>query len=114
MEFQTLNQIEQLNEIDLKSNSKTQVIYKHSTQCGTSMMTNRTLNKELKEINNDSIDVYYLDLLRYRDLSNTISKRYNVEHESPQIIIIKGGKCIYQASHSDVSLQKALQEINDK
>ena len=112
MEFQTLNSIEQLNEIDLKSNSKIQAIYKHSTQCGVSMMANRTLSKELKEISGNTMDVYYLDLIRYRDLSNTISMRYKVEHESPQILIIKEGKCIYNASHSDVSLQKALQEIN--
>lgn len=112
MEFKILNENNQLNEIDLKSNSKIQVIYKHSTQCGISMMTDRTLNKELKEISTDSMDVYYLDLLRYRDLSSTISMRYNVEHESPQILIIKEGKCIYDASHSDVSLQKALQEID--
>lgn len=114
MAFQILNTIEQLNEIDLKSNSRVQAIYKHSTQCGISMMAIRTLNKELEEIISGTIDVYYLDLLRYRDLSNVISMRYNVEHESPQILIIKGGKCIYHASHSEVSLQKALQGINRK
>ncbi|MGE0566525.1 MAG: bacillithiol system redox-active protein YtxJ [Bacteroidia bacterium] len=112
MEFQILDKIEQLNEIDLKSNSKIQAIYKHSTQCGISMMTNRTLNKELKEISVNTLDVYYLDLIRYRDLSNTISVRYDVEHESPQILFIKEGKCIYYASHSDVSLDKAFQAIN--
>lgn len=113
MEFKTLSENSQLNEIDLKSNSRVQVIYKHSTQCGISMMTNRTLNKEMREIGSDTMDIYYLDLLRYRDLSSTISMRYSVEHESPQIIIIRGGKCIYHASHSDVSLQRALREIGE-
>lgn len=112
MGFQTLNTIAQLDEIDLKSNSRIQAIYKHSTQCGISMMANRTLNNELKEISSEVIDVYYFDLLSFRSLSNIISMRYSVEHESPQILIIKGGKCIYHASHSDVSLQKALQEID--
>lgn len=112
MDFKILNKLEQLNEIDIQSKSAIQVIYKHSTQCGVSMIANRTLSKELKEINNDSIAIYYLDLIRYRDLSNAISMRYNVEHESPQILIIKEGKCIYNASHSEVSLQKALREIS--
>lgn len=112
MEFQILNTIEQLNEIDLKSNSKIQAIYKHSTRCSISNMTNKILNKELKNVNENVIDVYYLDLILFRDISNNISTRYTIDHESPQILIIKGGKCIYYASHSDVSLERALQEIN--
>lgn len=114
MEFKILNENEQLNEIDLKSNSKIQAIYKHSTRCSISNMTNKILNRELKDINENIIDVYYLDLILFRDLSNNVSTRYTIEHESPQILIIKGGKCIYCASHSDVSLEKALQEMNGK
>ncbi len=114
MEFQVLNDIAQLNEIDIKSNSKIQAIYKHSTQCGISRIAYRILNKELEQVSGDSIAIYYLDLIRYRELSNTISMRYSIEHESPQIIIIKEGKCIYHASHSDVSLHKALNKINSK
>ncbi len=100
--------MEQLNNIDLKSNSIIQVIFKHSTRCSISNMAKKILIREMKDSNDLNIDIYYLDIINFRDISNNISIRYNVKHESPQILIIKGSKCIYHASHSDISLEKTL------
>lgn len=113
MEYKILNEINQLSEIDIQSNSKIQIIYKHSTQCSVSYFANKNLLKEMKDINSNTSDIYYLDLITYRNISNAISTRYGIRHESPQLLIIKDGKCIYDASHSDVLLKIALHEIND-
>ena len=107
MEFKTLNQVSQLSEIDQHSKSKTQVLFKHSTRCSVSSFAQRILKNELSALESDEFDVYYLDLIAFREVSNAIALRYGVEHESPQLLVIKDGKCIYNASHSDVSLENA-------
>lgn len=108
IEYKVLNEIGQLDEIDRQSHTKAQVIFKHSTRCSVSTMAKRGLDMDMKQANAQQFDIYYLDLIAYRNLSNTIATRYGVEHESPQILVIKDGKCVFDASHSDVSLEDAL------
>ena len=111
MEFKELTQISQLNDVDRRSGLKLQVIFKHSINCSTSMMAKRILLSELVNADPNKLDVYYLDLINHRDVSNHIAVRYFAQHESPQLLVIKEGKCIYNASHSDVSLTRALEEL---
>ena len=77
------------------------LIFKHSTRCSISSLALRRIesNTEEKCINN----CYYLDLLSYRDISNKIADEFNVFHASPQILIIKNGKCLYHTSHNNIS-----------
>ena len=108
MDWINLNSVEQLAEIDEKSKSKTQVIFKHSTRCSVSTFAKRILTGEWNEETQGKVDFYYLDLIAFRDVSNAIASRYSVIHESPQLLVINDGACSYNASHSDVSLEKAL------
>jgi len=108
MDWINLNSVEQLNEIDEKSKEKAQVIFKHSTRCSVSTFAKRILTSEYNDDVRAKADVYYLDLISFREVSNEIASRYSVYHESPQILVIKGGKCVYDASHSEVSFEKAL------
>jgi bacillithiol system protein YtxJ len=52
----------------------------------------------------DEVEVYYLDLLQYRSISNEIAERFGVYHESPQLLLIQNGSCVYDASHLDISV----------
>jgi bacillithiol system protein YtxJ len=52
----------------------------------------------------DDIDFYYLDLIAHRPLSNKIADLFKVHHESPQVLVIKDGKCIYDESHLAISM----------
>ncbi|MDY7395076.1 bacillithiol system redox-active protein YtxJ [Aureibaculum sp. 2210JD6-5] len=94
-----LTENKQLDEIVEKSKSKTQVIFKHSTRCGISSGVIRQFEK--KEID-DSVDLYYLDLLNFRNISNEVASIFNVVHQSPQLLIIKNGKAVKYASHYDL------------
>jgi len=111
MEFKELTQISQLNDVDRRSGIKLQIIFKHSINCSTSMMAKRILISEMASADASKMDIYYLDLINHRDVSNHIAMRYFAQHESPQLLVIKEGKCIYNASHSDVSLTLALDSI---
>lgn len=90
----------QLDEIVALSNEKPAIIFKHSTRCSVSRMA-------LKQFENEfdlehKVDAYFLDLLEYREISNDIASRFNVYHQSPQLLLIKEGKSVYDVSHSDI------------
>lgn len=97
-----LNSLDQLSEIEAKSITKTQVIFKHSTRCGISRMVLSQFEKDF-DISTKSLDLYYLDLLNHRDISNAIAERFNVVHESPQLLIIKNGIAVSNASHGSIN-----------
>jgi len=95
-----LTDLGQLNEIIDLSHEQPVVIFKHSTRCSISRMA-------LKQFENEfdlegSVTTYFLDLLNHRDISNEIATRFEVYHQSPQLLLIKEGKSIYDASHSDI------------
>ena len=98
----TLDTIEQLAEIEVKSTTKPQVIFKHSTRCGISRMVLRQFEADFNTLET-SLDLYYLDLLNYQDISNAIAERFNVVHESPQLLIIKNGAAVANASHGSIN-----------
>ncbi|MDO5981498.1 bacillithiol system redox-active protein YtxJ [Flavivirga spongiicola] len=97
-----LNQIPQLDFIEKKSANKTQVIFKHSTRCGISSMVIRQFVSSY-DLTEKDLDLYYLDLLNYRDLSNEVGYKFQVMHESPQLIVIKNGVVVAHASHSAIN-----------
>ncbi len=95
-----LTDISQLDEIEDASNSKLVLIFKHSTRCSISRMALRQFENEFEA--NENVLPYYLDLLNHRDISNEITLKFSVVHQSPQLLIISKEKCIYNASHSDI------------
>ena len=101
--WKILSSLNQLNEIDLSSKTKTAVIFKHSTRCGISLHAMEKLEKNW-DVPENQLDFFYLDLLNYRAISNEIGVRYKVVHQSPQIIVIRNGIAVYDISHSGIDL----------
>lgn len=100
MNWKELNQLSPLNDIINASQSKPVLIYKHSTRCSiSSVVKNRLESGKLPE----DFEYYYLDLIRHRDISNVIAEEFKVEHESPQVLIIKNGKAVYHSSHLGIN-----------
>ncbi|KMQ65102.1 general stress protein [Chryseobacterium angstadtii] len=82
-------------------------IFKHSTRCFISKTVLKNFEKEIDNLDN-KLDLYYLDLLEHRPISNKISEDLGIRHESPQLIIIEDGKVIDSASHEDISISQVL------
>lgn len=108
MNWQLLTQLNQLNEIDEQSKTASVLIFKHSTRCSISHAALDRLERNWKTEFGDKLKIYYLDLLQHRDISNAIAERYNIEHQSPQALIIKDGKCIFSQTHSGIRLGDLL------
>ncbi|OXA70972.1 thioredoxin family protein [Flavobacterium aquidurense] len=104
-----LTDVAQLMEIAAISNEKPVIIFKHSTRCSISRMALKQFEREFDL--NDTVDAYFLDLIAHRDISNEIASTFNVYHESPQLILIRNGKAVYDVSHSDIDAGALKEKI---
>jgi bacillithiol system protein YtxJ len=108
MQWKNLTDINQLNEI--KKDSGYSVIFKHSTRCSVSSMAKRGFESDWDAIP-ENTPLYFLDLIAHRDISAQISELFQVHHESPQVLLIRDGECILDASHSDISAEEIAENI---
>ncbi|WP_299052569.1 bacillithiol system redox-active protein YtxJ [uncultured Polaribacter sp.] len=102
LNFIPLTSSEELQNIKELSATTTVLIFKHSTRCGISNMVIKQFEKLFKE-EHKQLKVYYLDLLNYRNVSDEIAEMFQVMHQSPQLLVIKNGVSVYNASHSDIN-----------
>lgn len=93
-----------LDEIEKISFEKPVAIFKHSTRCSVSRMAWNQFSNQF-DIEFEKMELYFLDLLAHRSISNAVAERFGVVHQSPQLIVIKDGKAVYDASHSDIDAQ---------
>jgi len=98
---------DQLDLIKERSHTRPQLIYKHSSRCGTSSLAKNRLEKKPPP---PSVDFYFLDLIAYRALSDKISFDFKVPHESPQVLLIKNGVCVYDESHLGISMEAIVEK----
>lgn len=107
MKWNQLTQIGQLALIRDQSYTRSQVIFKHSTRCSISSLA---LNRLEREAASDQIDFYYLDILQYRNISSEVAEMFSVHHESPQVLLIKNGECIYDESHQGITMSEIKEQ----
>ncbi len=93
----------QLGAIVEQSHLKPIVLFKHSTRCVISTTAKSRLERNWN-FAPDEIDAYYLDLLNHRAISNKIAEDFAVNHESPQLLLIRNGECVYAESQLGISV----------
>lgn len=113
IQWDTLESIDQLDNIIKNSSIKPKVIFKHSTRCGISRMVFNQFQKGY-ESNDDNVTYYLLDLLSYRDVSNAVAQKLNVVHQSPQVIILFDKEVIHTESHHGIDIKKVQQIVSSK
>ncbi len=96
-----LHEISQLEQIAQDSIQKPQLIFKHSTRCSISAAAKHRLESDLTRLKSH-MEIHFLDLLLFRDVSNAVSERFGVHHESPQIILVHNGRSVLDLSHYDI------------
>jgi len=109
MNWTPLRSNEELEQLIHISTSQPQVIFKHSTRCSISSVAKSRLEKAEAPQN---ATFHYVDLLSFRPVSNAIAEKFAVEHESPQILVIKDGKCIYYESHMGIDMDEIKDQLN--
>ena len=104
VEWRMLTDLGQFNELIDVSYQKSVLIFKHSTRCSISRFALKNFENEYA-FTSEELQPYFLDLLEYRNISNEIANRFNVLHQSPQILLIKEGKCVYHESHDGIEVE---------
>lgn len=105
MNWISLQDEQQLEEIKEKSKTRPQLIYKHSVRCGVSSVVKSRLEKAKLP---PDVDYYYLDIIHFRSVSNKIADDFEVYHESPQVLMIRNGECVYEESHMGIRADEIM------
>lgn len=111
MKWIELNCEQQLEEIKKYSHVFPVLIFKHSTRCSISSAALFRLERNWEGCKMSSLKTYFLDLLAHRKLSNKIAEDFSVHHESPQVLLIKNGECIFDASHLEIQVDEISEQV---
>lgn len=108
MNWIPLTSAEQLEQAKSESFTKPVVLFKHSTRCSISNMAKSRLERAEAP---EGVNFYYLDLLSYRPVSNLIAETFSVHHESPQLLLIRNGECVYEESHNGIDMDELRTQL---
>lgn len=111
MNWNKLTDATQIEEIKRVSYEKPVLIFKHSTRCSISSMSLDRLLRNWKVTDQEKVTPYFLDLISNRFLSNQIENEFGIPHESPQVILIREGKAIYDTSHYGISYHEIMEQV---
>jgi bacillithiol system protein YtxJ len=103
MEWNSLRTVDQFENILEKSFDTPQLIYKHSIACGISSMIKYRLEKNTPP---PDLEFHFLDIMRFRSLSNLIATKLKIHHESPQVLLIRNAQCVYDESHMGITMKE--------
>ena len=109
IEWIPLETIEQLDTIVQESYEMPVLIFKHSTRCSISRFALKRFESEFDL--QGKVITYFLDLLNYREISNEIAVKFGVQHQSPQVLLLKNGKVVYHDSHDGIEAEELKKYI---
>jgi|SRR5690606_10198028 len=111
MHLNKLDHVSQIEALKKESIQKPVMIFKHSRRCSISAMVWDRLSRNWKQEDNEKVKLYFLDLITYRDVSDAIEEEFGVNHQSPQVIIVKGGHATYNNSHMGIDYREILDQV---
>jgi monothiol bacilliredoxin len=103
--WHVLSEMKQLDTIEEQSKTTPVAIFKHSTTCGISKMALRNFERNYT-LKDEQMKLYYLDLKAHRTISDQVSARFQVIHESPQLIVVKNGVAVAHSSHHSIEAEE--------
>ncbi|GKU77697.1 bacillithiol system redox-active protein YtxJ [Paenibacillus sp. L3-i20] len=94
----------ELNSVIAQSHHKPTIIFKHSTRCGTSSFVHAHMQQFAQQILAERLHIgmVMVRVIEERALSNEITRRFSITHQSPQALLLKGGQVIWHASHRQI------------
>lgn len=104
MNWSHLSETTQLEQL-LEAMPEDILIFKHSFRCSISL----AIKKRLEAANlHKRFKVFLIDVVLSRPTSLYLADKVNIQHESPQVLLLKDGKCYFHASHFDITEQRIL------
>ncbi|MBN31995.1 MAG: bacillithiol system redox-active protein YtxJ [Crocinitomicaceae bacterium] len=100
MKWNTLESMKDWTAALEASDEQPVVVFKHSNRCNISRMALK-LTEQRWELP-ACVKPFLLDLLNHRTVSNAISQDLETEHQSPQLLLVRNGKTVHCANHSNI------------
>ena len=104
--FKILDNTEELSRLFESSNEQPVIIFKHSNMCNISA-------DAYKEMEDFEGEVNLVVVQTARPVSNEIEARTGIEHQSPQVLILRNGKPVWHASHWKITKKAVTQALQD-
>jgi bacillithiol system protein YtxJ len=114
MHWIPLDSIEGVEKLMERSHEAPCLIFKHSTRCNISAIAKYRLEDDWA-FENGELPAYYLDVIAQRAIAKQVAELFQVQHESPQVLLISEGTCIYDASHLDITvgeIKETLEQVS--
>lgn len=108
--WNTLASPTEVNDLVEQSNQQACLIFKHSTRCSISSFAKSRLENDWN-LSEQDIQPFYLDLIAHREVSNFVAEYFGIDHESPQVLLIRNGICVYNTSHLDISVSQIQEQL---
>lgn len=82
-------------------------IFKHSTRCSISTFADAEVQSFASA--HPEVPIYLVLVVESRDTSRAVADGLAVTHASPQAILVRGGKSVWDASHNGVTADALAQ-----
>ncbi len=108
--WNSINAVKDLMEIWENKNDKVKLFFKHSKRCNISDMALSRFERNWNLTETTEVELYFIDLIAYRDVSNMLSQLSSIIHQSPQVIVFRNDEVIHTSSHGSIDA-KTIQDI---
>lgn len=110
LKWEMISSEQDLRNVMENTSVKPALFYKHSTRCSISSMALNRLESEW-ETAIENCNLYFIDLIAHRNVSNLLADLTGVPHQSPQAILVKNNEVLYDASHSSINAKNIEQKL---
>jgi len=110
-EGKIVNELTSIEELDVFLSSTTDtpaLVFKHSTTCPISSRANDRINAYIETAGDQAPSFTLIKVIESRPVSNAITERLNVTHQSPQLILVNDGKGAWNASHHNITAENII------
>ena len=97
-----LTSVDDLKKVIAESREHAVIIFKHSTACPISARAARRVHDYVEAAPENAPPFYLVKVIESRPVSNAIASELGVEHQSPQILLLRNGKALWHTSHSNI------------
>jgi len=104
-----LPEIDQISDFQELRHDDLMVLFKHSSACPVSWAAHSQINRF--RLKHPEVPIYMLNVIRHRPVSQEVAKLTGIRHESPQILIFRGGEVTFHASHGEITEERLTQVL---
>jgi len=106
-----LNDVQSLDAAIAESRERPVLLFKHSRYCGVSCEALDELHSHIEGRTEATVVYKMITVQTHRPVSDAVSQRLGLRHETPQAILLRDGKVIWNASHFRITATQLDQAL---